>query len=296
MSEMNFNNYDLNNMPADGVYGLAGGLLPEMAEGLGYDLGQQPSEEALRGFIEHIGPAKQLQDNIGLVQQRLDTNADAVTLAANWTERSGVLAPVNRSFANPELATPGHVELAVITGGVARWMLRRAERLQQHVAEGNEVGRVLLVGGERAMKPTEHRQVADWAGSQAPTEGKFMRQVIAPYLRHNNLEVDVIEPATGKGSDLMVAAAWAGGVINKQVLVVANAPAAVQNAGQLRAAAVRIPKGENYDQSGDQLFVLADGVDVARHGEPAATHQNPLTALGQIARNALALHAEQQRA
>ena len=77
----------------------------------------------------------------------------------------------------------------------------------------------------------------------------------------------------------------------ESVLAISNAPAAIQTAGQFRIAARVIDAG--FDKAGDQLFVLADGIDVARGGEGPATHQNPFTALGQVARSALFLYRNQ---
>jgi len=67
----------------------------EMAYAMGYDLGGTPTTEALQGFIAYIGPAKVLQENIELVQERLATEADAVNVAADWAKRSGCLKPCN---------------------------------------------------------------------------------------------------------------------------------------------------------------------------------------------------------
>lgn len=285
VSERNFSNYQL----SDNVYELAGGLLPDMAEALDFDLGEEPSEDAISRFVGHIGPAKELQENIGLVQQRLGTEASAISLAAGWTERSGVLAPVHRSFANPEIAVPSEFDTAIITGGVARWMLRRAARIRD-LAEvsGQNFGEVLVAAGTRQMKENEHASVARLAelSGQLPTEADFAEGVIVPRLQAAGLAARAVRIGTSVGDEAMKEVAHA--IQNRDtVLVAANAPAAIQTAGQLRVAAK--DNRADFDTTGEQLFVTGDGFPLARHGESAATHQNPYTALGQIARNALFL-------
>jgi hypothetical protein len=299
-SSQTYATYDLTEMPENGVYGLSGGLLPEMARALGYKLGDQPTEDALRGFIGHVGPAKFLQDNIALVQALLGTTRDATAIAADWADRSKSLTTHHRSFVNPELQTPDEVNSAIITGGVARWMLRRANRLVEHLAAGNRVEEIILAAGSRTMKASEHPLVAAYiAGNgEGPKESDFMKDVIAPQLRFAvkkyDVAVRVVAVDSESGSEVMDRAAFVAdlGRRNRTAVVISNAPAGVQNAAQLREAGRGINPA--FDRNGDQLFVLTDSIEVARHGEGPATHQNPFTALGQIARNALHIFLEQQ--
>lgn len=283
----NFRNYQL----GDNVHQLAEGLLPEMAETMGYELTDQPDVDNLRGLIGHIGPAKWLQDNIALVRERLGTAEDAQVVAAGWTERSGVMIPMTRSFVSPEIAVPDEVDSAVITGGVARWMLRRADRLERVTARGMRVGRVVIAAGSRQMRPSEHARVADYAilNGAEPTEADFARTYMVPALAEAGHETELVAVDSSDGDDVMRAAAEAtrGGT----VLAVGNAPAAIQVAGQYRLAAREASAG--FDTSGDQLFMTADTLPVARGSEGPATHQNPFTALGQIARSALFLRMNQ---
>lgn len=288
-TERDFSNYQL----GDNVHELADGLLPEMASALGYELAEQPSEENLRGLIKHIGPSKWLQDNIELVQQRLGTSADARTLAANWVDRSGTLAPTSRSFANPEITVPDEIDAAFITGGVARWMLRRASQLVNHRIQGNKVSTVYLPVGTGAMNSSEHDLVESLATKEGrePTQREFAAAYIVPMLGSVGLKPELLEEIIGdsdKGNEIMQRFASYDALAGGTVLAVANAPSAIQTAGEYRLAAWQA--SADFDEEGEQLFVLADSIPVARHGESAATHQNPYTALGQIARNALFLH------
>lgn len=292
-----FATYDLTAMPPNGVYGLAGGLLPEMARVMRYEgLGDTPTEAALRGFIRHVGPDKWLQNNIGLVQQLLGTDANAVSIAADWIEQSGCLKALDRSFVRPDLRTPTHVDVAVISGGVARWMLRRANRLIEHIAAGNRVGKIILVAGNDAMKSTEHAMVAANAAGQdkGDEQSEFMHAVIAPMVRFAvrrlGTPVHVIPVGSGEGSDVMATAAIAGELADRTAVLVGNAPAGVQTAAQLRRAVRQLKEG--YDRDGTQLYVLTDDIEVDRHGK-GPMMQNSLTALGLFGRNALGAHLEQ---
>lgn len=298
-----FANYDLNQMPENGVFGLGGGVLLDMAQGFGYTgFGEQPTEEALRKFVGIAGKAKTLQDNVEAVQERLGSNEDATALAIGWIDRSGVMNQLDRSFVSPkpELSTPQHVDTAIITGGVARWMLRRADRLINHVAvpennpkAANTVGRVVLAAGQRRMAPTEHKLIEDWAHPEEPTEYNFMRYEIVSKLQKAGMHADVIDVDGENGNQVMANTAWRSNIgIADTTLVVSNASAGIQNAGSLRRAARQYSPG--FDVSGKRLFVVTDKFALAREGEPAATHQNPMTVLGQLARNALYLHLEQQ--
>jgi hypothetical protein len=281
-------------MPENGVYGLSDKLLHEMANALAYgELGELPTEQALRGFIRHVGPAKLLQDNIDLVRARLRTHRDAVRIAADWTDRSGVLMPMDGSFLNPGQRASEETDV-IITGGVCRWELRRMEELIRQIANGRPIGRVFLVAGSREMAASEHDLVAAYRvrHDDGPTESDVMEGVIAPWLKFIGLDVKVVAVPSGVGNEVMAHAALAADVVNRTVTVVSNAPAGIQNAAQLRAAARAIDPG--YDRNGDQLFVLSAGINVARQGEGPEMHQNPFTALGQIARNALYIHLEQQ--
>lgn len=287
--ERNFADYQL----GDDVYHLGRGLLPEMARVMEYDLGITPTEEALQGFVGHIGPARWLQDNIEVVRGRLGyygQEKDSVMLAADWTEQSGVMEPVHRSFASPEITLPGEFDVAVITGGVGRWMLRRAAHLRDlFEVSGVRMGEAVVAAGTRQMKESEHALVADLAARQGhlPTESEFAHRLIVPRLQVAGIRARALDIGTHVGDEVMKEAAYA--IQNRgTILSVANAPAAIQTAGQLRVA-LRDLKPD-FDASGEQLFVSADAMPVARHGESPATHQNPYTALGQIARNALFVH------
>ncbi len=264
------------NPRTESVYEIGNGVMREMAEAFEYELTATPDVDNLGGLIGAVGPAKELQENIGRVQEELGTDNGAVDIARDWVERSGLLAPVARSYMAPEqgIATQ-NFDLAVISGGVRNWMLRRAERL---VPELDKVGRVLLVAGNRTMKTTEGPDV-----EEGMTEADYMDGVVRSLLTEAGVEVEMVRVDSGSGNEVMETAAEHIGS-DESVLVASNAGAWVQNAGQLRRAIRK--ECPRFDETGNRLFVVSDSFPLGTGQEPTATHQNPFTALGQIARGA----------
>lgn len=284
VTERNFATYELGDDPRL----LADGLLLEIGHATGYAWTASPTEEDLAGLVGHIGPEKWLQANIGLVQEHLRSSDDAVTVAADWTDRSGILTPMHRSFAYAEIAVPEEFDTATFNSAVARWMLRRANHLKELTGQGIRVGGAVIVAGSREMKATESPFVEDYAHlhGKLPTEAQFANYALKGYLEDAGIDTEIIAVDSEKGDELVRVSAEAIGD-SGTVLAVANAPAAIQVAGQYRLAARELYPG--FDARGEQLFMSSDKIDVARHGEPPATHQNPFTALGQIARSGLFL-------
>lgn len=258
------------------------GIIPEMAKVFGHELSQAPEEANLGGLIALVGPAKTLQDNIAGVRESLGKNKSddlAIDMARKWIDRSGLLVPVERSYMNPELVITEEDEfsLAVVTGGVRNWIERRAARLSVAIGKVS-IGRVLLVGGNRAMKSAEGPGVKD-----GMTEAEYMETNLKPRFNEAGVSVDVMAVESGVGDEVMRAAASEIDPTSK-ILVASNAGAWVQNAGQFRRAAIQ--ENPDFDANGEQLYVLSDSFPLGITGkEPTKTHQNPLSALGQILRN-----------
>lgn len=268
----NFSNFTL----GDSVYGIGDNVLQEIATAFEYDLTAEPSVDNLGGLIGVVGPAKELQENIGEVQRRLGTNGDSLSLATDWVERSGLLIPVARSFTTPEYGIEDTIfDVAVITGGVRNWMMRRANRL---VEEKDKVSDVCLVAGNRVMKTSEGEDV-----KEGMTESDYMKDVISEVLKAAGLSVEIVRVESSVGNEVMARVAHEISSTST-VLVSSNAGAWVQNSGQLRRA-LRDRHG-NFDEEGDRLFVISDEFSLGTGKEPVATHQNPYSALGQITRNA----------
>lgn len=258
----------------DSVYDIGGGVVPEMAEVFGHDLSPKPDVENLGELIGKIGPAKTLQDNIGQVQEVLGTGDSAVEIAAGWVERSGLLTPVERHYMHENIEVPEAFDAAIITGGVRNWMVRRANVLQEAFEAGKQANEILLVGGNRVMNTSEGDDVAE-----GMTEADYLEAIVKPMLSGlgSAALVEVVSVDSNVGDEVMQAAADATDA--QKILVASNAGAWVQNAGQFRRAMLK--------RNGMvAVYAKSDSFPVALHGEPPKTHQNPFTALGQIARNA----------
>lgn len=263
------------NPEAHSVYEVGDGVVHEMAQAFDHELAPRPNEENLGQLIGAIGPAKELQDNIDFVQEILGTDQDATGIARSWVERSGLLIPVSRSFMHAE-RTPGFDDItgALITGGVRNWMHRRAEHLLEFNGGTPDT---LLVAGNREMREAEGDDV-----EPGMTEADYMDSVIRDLLETAGVQVELIRVDSSVGDEVMDAAAK--GVSRRdRMLVVSNAGAWVQNVGQFRRALRRTyPEA---DQTGEQVYTVSDGFSLGTGKEPTATHQNPFSALGQVARN-----------
>ena len=289
MSEViSFANYNFSEYGPESIYAIgqeAGtkGVIPEIAAAFDFELSDSPDVDNLGGLISRVGPAKELQENIGRVQQALGTNGSAADIARSWSLRSGLLLPVERSYLKGT-AIEGDIELSVVTGGVRNWMHRRAQRLAELHNRFN-VPKTLLVAGNREMKPSEGDDVE--AGM---TEADYLRSVVAFKLKNLGIAATVLSVDSGVGDEVMAQGASKAREMtdsDSHIVVVSNAGAWGQNAGQFRRALRnRGVYGSDFDVDGQQFFTASDSFPLGSGSEPTATHQNPFSALGQIARNA----------
>ena len=296
-----FETYDLLDLARNPneLYSLAGGLLPEMAETLRFDLSNSPNIANLREFIGYISPEKTLQDNIALTTERLSrTNADPVKMAADWIDRSGSLNELYRGFVTQDAKiTEKGFDAAVFNTAVARWQERRAKMLIELKEEGIKFGRAIIFAGNRNMGPTEHSEVEAMMSKNgvAPTESEFASSYIRDMLVANDIDTQVVAVDSNNGDEVIKEGILQNPYIyDGGVLVVGNAPSTVQAAAQFRKAArtIELPYAHEFDIDGNQLMMAGDTIPVARHGESPETHQNPFSSLGQIARNAMFLYEQ----
>jgi hypothetical protein len=309
MSTATFHDYDLRELAQSplGVYELSGRLIPEMAAAFEFDLPHVPTEEALQKFIGAIGPAKTLQDNIQRVQSILGSDSSALDLAASWVDSSQLLLPVERSFSDPNVGLPEHKSLGttLFNTGVARWTIRRAQTLLALRSQGYDLGQTLVFAGNRRMEITEHEEVANLMGildvQDDPDEGKsriteamFGKHFVVPLLSHAGIRVDLVAVNSRDGDEIFTQGIRANSdILGGGITVIGNAPATIQVAGQLRENARKFSKGYNNNGTIPSLYMVGDSLPLARTLEQTkspSTHQNPYTALGQIARSALYLH------
>lgn len=251
------------------VAGTDGPLVDEMAAVFAAETTKdyEWNVDSLGDLIGAVGPAKTLQDNIPALAEQL--GMDGKELAIQWVEDSGLLEPVYRNFSNPEAAVPTTYDVAVITGGVRNWMQRRSVVLAETLEQtGTNVDTVLLAAGNRLMGPQEGDDL-----EEGDTEASYMKRVIAPQLEAAGLQVELLTPDTKDGNEL--AAQIAERIAGKQALLACNAGNWIQNGGQIARAS-----GEPQN-----LTVVSDAFPVAKNNETPAVAQNPLTAVGIMARN-----------
>lgn len=294
---MDFSNFEIEplrgrsrNELYTGVYALGRDLLPEIADGLEISqLSANPSTEEIQRMIGEMAPHKTLQDNIGFVKERLGYEDDprrATDYVADQIERSGALKPLRRAF-REEKELPEEVDAIFMTGGIANWILRRRNLVEQLDASLCED--VYVAVGNRVMSPTEHALVRTFErqyGHQ-PTEAEFMSKYVNFALGMGSHNVATTTADTRVGDEVIdTLLDRVPYILDGTVLAVGNAPNTIQSAGQFREAAQRV--NPDFDEGENpQLFMIGDTIQVARHEEGTATHQNPFSALGQIVRNAL---------
>lgn len=291
---LTFASYRIDQDGLDGIYKIGAdkerptGVIPEMAAAFGHELDSTPSVDNLGELIGRVGPAKELQKNIGLVQEVLGTDKDAVSIARGWAERSGLLLPVQRYYITAESAKEP-IDLAIITGGVRNWMQRRASRLIEFDNEV-EIKRALLIAGNRPMRTAEGEDV-----EEGMTEADYMGEVIMRKVEADGRGMAATLVAVDSGVGDRVMHKGVAEIIKQDLVdlgseclaVVSNAGAWVQNTGQFkRAIGSVLTSSFAFDRRSDQLVAVSDGFPLGTGTEPAATHQNPFTAAGQIARNA----------
>lgn len=260
------------------------GVIIEMADVFDHHLGEGNEVDNLGKLIGAIGPAKELQDNIDNVQAKLGTDKDAIAIARDWVERSGLLTPVERYYNDAAQAVDPSdpVEAVVVTGGVRNWEMRRALRLVQFSGRF-AVGKAYLVGGAREMKTREGKDV-----EEGMTEADYFSTIVQPQLENLGIDVTTLAIDSTVGDEIMTQAAERMSKkleltrTDGKIAVVSNAGAWVQNVGQMSRA---LRATDAFAEA--QIIGVSDGFRLGKTGEePTSTHQNPLTALGQIARNA----------
>jgi len=257
------------------------GVIQEMARAFDHELSPTPDVDNLGQLIAKVGQAKELQENIGRVQEVLGTNEDAVSMARDWVERSGMLVPVERTFAEGNDRVHIQYGLGIITGGIRNWMNRRAEIALSQLPSHD----VWFVAGNRSMKSVEGPDVED-----GMSEAEYLREAILPKFEGTGIKTALVEVDSAVGDEVMSAGAEKiaaySDLTNEDVsiVVVSNAGAWVQNTGQFRRALRNIQP--EFDSNGNQLSVISDAFPLGTGVEPTITHQNPFSALGQIARNA----------
>lgn len=286
---VDFSNYDLRTV---NLYEIGNKVIPTVAELANVELGEQPNEASLRALIKAGGPDKDLQKNIGLVRDKL--GADAVKTMTQWVEEdAGLLRPLNRFYVQDSQPADIDGRHAVIGGGKARPMLKRAfVALTLPVASTQ----ITLFGSQNVMAEADHTLVGHYMSihdGELPTENDFMREYIKPLLEVAGHKPDLLETGSASGTKALGELfAERPGLLSDPIVMPSNMPAARQVAGQFRRAAILADN--SFDSEGTQLLIKSDSIPLARKGESPETHQNPETAIAQMCRDALYMHLNQQ--
>lgn len=284
-----FSNFEL----GENVMDLAGGLIPEMAEVFEVTLSPNPTQEELGKLVGAIGQSKVLQENIGNVQEKLGTDGDGLTIAANWLGRSGVQLALSRSLWTPHRDTPWNSFRIIATGAVANWQDRTTNLLVSRALLDDIVdGRVDLPTGNRVMNsPTEiandNIQALTTAYGKPPTEAEYAREIVLPELEWVGYDVQIMEFDTTNGQEIAERfLSLNPSVLDHRILFARVANAGVQLACQFRIAARQIKPSFDREKGDPQVFVGTDSFPIARTPEEAknpSKFQNPFTGIRQIA-------------
>lgn len=290
-----FSNFELMGMRnSPGVYDLADGLIPEMAQVFSVELGDKPNVESLGNLVGQIGTNKVLQENIAHVQEVLGTDSEALTIAADWLDRSGVQEPLDRSLWTPRIETPTWLDSIVITGGVANWMDRTTALLERRDDLSGSAKVYIPVGNRVMSTPTETpnlnvMQFQNDHENEFPTEAQFAETFVLPRLSAKSYDVEIVPVESKDGAEIAEAFVTSHPEVfftGKTTAFARVANAGVQLAVQFRSEAKKYNPVYDADTNKPQVFVLTDHFPVAGDADQAKdpkSFQNPMTGIRQIA-------------
>lgn len=169
--DRNFSTFHLGDDPGK----LAGGLIYEIADDIGVDLGTEVNPDAYGKLVGALGPSKVLRENE-------PNTAWDVARAAELVEASGIQQPLNRSVWTPEIPTPDSAP-RLATGAVANWQDRTVtEVLAKHVG----AGKLWLPTGIRKMgssfteRTNANVMAFNTAEGRNPTEAEYAVRYVVP--------------------------------------------------------------------------------------------------------------------
>lgn len=295
MSEFarNFYNFYL----GDDVYRLGGGVIPEIADALEFDISETPNVDDLSRLVGVVGKNKVLRINEEIQGIDLDQ-------AAYFVERSGVQLPLDRSLWIPEVGVPDDLETFVVTGAVANWQ----DRTARYLADRPRNAKVLLLTGNREVgkdangkpvqteldNPNFQRYVE--AYGQAPTESQYAAEFVTPLLSGKGYEVDQTSFETGSADEIAESFIQTHSELfdtENKIAFARVANAGIQLAVQFREAAKKLGHDFDRDLGNPQVFVITDTFPIARTEDEVkdAPHfQSPFSALRQVVLTAKLLH------
>lgn len=291
IAERDFNSFEL----GDSVYELAGGLIPNMAEIAGVDIGDEPNAEALGQLVGKYGKDKVLRNN-----DEIDIPLD---MAADLVVRSGVQRGLNRALWTPHLE-PDVGQHTVITGAVANWQDRTArlviDRNNPDLAERFQKPVHIPIGNRVMNTPAEVKNpnIVDFFTNHGgyPTETEYAQTFVAPLLTKAGIEVSIVPYNTGVGDE--IADRFVSGHPelfggDENIIFARVANAGVQLGVQFRKAAQSQHKEFDSDPNNPNVFIQTDSFPTActeAEKQNSAEFQSPFTGLRQVALTAKLLH------
>jgi hypothetical protein len=287
-AERDFSNFNL----GDNVYELADGLVPEMAEQLGVDIGQEPSSEDLQLLMNQVGPKKELRSNPEIELP--------IVVKADFVDRSGVQNALDRSLWTPEITIANSgVDGVVMTGGVANWLDRIGYSVVDDVSQRVEGSKVYIPVGNRVMqlateKTNSNVEIFFDDLGRYPTETEYVGHFIVPVLEDARYEV-IVEPHETQNGDEILSSFFER---NRELLESKLAMVRVANAGvimaiQMRDAARSLRAEFDTDPENPQVFVATDSFPIARteeQDEDAQHFQKSDSGFRQVVLTAKKLH------
>ncbi len=283
-----FSNYEL----GENVATLASGLLPEMADVFRVGISSNPTSDELGALVGAIGTKKTLRENEkgarAWLMQVMGSEEAALTVAADWLNRSGVQQELNRSLWSPELTTPEEA-VVIATGAVANWQDRTTK-----LVTSLSPRQVFLAAGTQVMSSvTEviNPNVVAWqeAHGTLPNQQQYAEDVVKPFLAAAGHDVFLAPYDTENGEELAqrfiedYERLFVGPAAFTRV-----ANAGIQLAVQFRNAARRSNSAYDADRNNPQTFVITDSFPTARTVEEAKPinakdFQSPYTGIRQVA-------------
>ncbi len=292
MSEQqrDFSNFELQ---TDSVYSLADNLISELADRFAIDHGAEPTVEVLGELVGKLGKNEVLRANEPV-------QALSPTEMADYLDQSGVQKALNRSLWTPQLrATPRKLDGYVLTGAVANWQDRAANKLASYGTKAP----VYIFAGERIMdsvteKPNPNVKAVFETFKRYPTEAEYAAGVVQRKLVERGFDVLPSTYAGTKGETLAIDFFDRNPhLLDGRIAAVRVANAGIQLAVQLRHAARAIRPDFDSDPSNPQMFVMTDSLPVSRSQKQDAKplrYQKAQTGLRQVAVTAKSILEAQQ--
>jgi hypothetical protein len=290
----------------DNVYELASGLLPEIAECLDVQLGDEPSSDDMFNLVGKLGKNKVLRNNEPVTAIDLETAADLLN-------RSGVQKPLNRSLWTPDFQVDPDGGFIIVTGAVANWQDRTAKLVANGIKAGTLSKTTHIITGSRVMgtKPGSEQSNPNVQAfleekGKYPTETQYAERYVIPKVKDAGGDVILTSYDTDSGDKIAANFAKEANfsadseeqrtmfIDGSQVTFARVANAGIQLAVQFRKA-IREHVSPDFDgyRHLPEVFVVTDGFPIARTPEEVAdpaNFQSPYTGLRQAVLTAKMLH------